>query len=108
MRWLLIKMIRLTCFVTLIIVMAPWAVLGSPQQENYSVVASSAILPPLPDLPIPGTQVKVIGNQAVQATPPRKEEEQAIQDTPTTSEVAPDSISSPIVFRTDRAQQLVF
>lgn len=102
------KMIRLTYFVTLIIVMAPWAVLGSPHQENHSVVASSAILPPLPDLPIPGTKVKVIGNQAVQATQPRKEEERAIQDTSTTSEVTPDSTSSPIVFSTDRAQQLVF
>jgi hypothetical protein len=100
-------MIRLTYIVTLIIAMASWAALGSPHKGSDFAVASSAILPPLPDLPIPGSKTKVIGNQSTEAVQPRKEE-RAVQNTDTQVETSSDSASSPIVFKTDRAQQLVF
>lgn len=100
-------MIRLNAFVTLIIALASWSALGSPHTENNSVLASNAILPPLPDLPIPGSKTKVIGNQSFEALQPRKEE-RAIQTTEIEVERSSDPSSSPIVFKTERAQQLVF
>lgn len=100
-------MIRQFSFVTLIIVLASPVARGLPSADSDFAMASSAVLPPLPDLPIPGSKTKVMGNQSIEAAQARKEE-RTIQDTPATVEPTPDSSSSPIVFKTDRAQQLVF
>lgn len=100
-------MIRLSRFLTFIIALASWSAVGSPHKEGNSSVTSTAILPPLPDLPIPGSKTKVIGNQSVEAVRPRKEERE-VQNTDTRTETPSDASSSPIVFKMDRAQQLVF
>jgi hypothetical protein len=96
-----------TIFVTLIIAVASWDVVALPQKGREMALSSSAILPPLPDLPIPGSKTKVIGNQGPQAAQPRKEE-RAIHSTDSKLETSLDASSSPIVFKTDRAQELVF
>jgi hypothetical protein len=94
-------------FATLIMVMASWSAFGSSTNESEVSMASTAVLPPLPDLPIPGSKSKVTGKQEVKAVTPRKEEARVVQqDAEAVS--ADDNSPPPIVFKTDRAGQLVF
>ena len=98
---------RTISFATLIMVMASWSVFGSSTHESELSMASTAVLPPLPELPIPGSKAKVTGSQDVKTVSPRKGEAHVVQ--PDVEAVSARKASPPpSVFETDRAGQLVF
>lgn len=102
----LIKMNRKASFASLIMALVVWSDAGSATNRNRLVSTSSAILPPLPDLPIPGTQIKVIGNPRESAEELGKED--SLKPMAPRAEPKVEEKSLVGVFEAERAPELVY
>ena len=93
-------------FASLIMLLAVWPADVLAADENTLAKTSSAGLPPLPDLPMPGTHTRVIGHQRVPQGDPLKAE----PSKPMTSVEETKAAETPLVgvFQADRASALVY
>jgi hypothetical protein len=85
-----------------------WVVAASETEETRMETQSSAILPPLPDLPIPGSHSKVSGNKEIQAVTRRNPEVETEKKTITTAIEPPAEPPSPLVFGNGDTGKIVF
>lgn len=94
--------------VALALFLHSWGVAASETEEARLETRSSAILPPLPDLPIPGSHSKVSGNKEIQAVTRRGPEVEAEKKTITTAIEPPSEPASPLVFGNGDTGKIVF
>lgn len=85
------------------IVTSSWAIAVEPSKPDIGRV-SSAVLPPLPDLPIPGTSKRVTGGQEVKAATAKESMEKNDRSPVSNHDLTP----SPLVFGNTPEGQLVF
>ena len=85
------------------ILTSSWAIAVEPGKPDRGRM-SSAILPPLPDLPIPGSTEKVIGGQEIKAV--MRKEPMTQTENPANSNH--DLTPSPLVFGGTPESQVVF
>jgi hypothetical protein len=94
--------------VALALLLHSWGVAASETEETRLETQSSAILPPLPDLPIPGSHSKVLGNKEIQAVTRRNTEVEKEKKTITTAIEPPAEPPSPLVFGNGDPGKIVF
>jgi len=95
-------------FATLFLTLYSFTVAAAEPAGTRLETQSSAVLPPLPDLPIPGTHSKVSGNQDIQAVTTRSNEPKAeTQSAVNTVEPSVEN-PSPLVFGNGSTGQIVF
>ena len=93
-------------FASLIMLLAAWSADVLAANENTLAKTSSAGLPPLPDLPMPGTHTRVIGHQRVpQGEPLKAEPSKPMTPVEETKAEEPPLVG---VFQADRASALVY
>lgn len=93
-------------FVSLIMLLAACSAEDLSANEKTLATTSIAGLPPLPDLPMPGTHTRVIGHQKVpQGEPLKVEPSKPMTPVEETKAEEPPSVG---VFQADRASALVY
>ena len=80
------------------------AELDETRMENQS----SAVLPPLPDLPIPGSHAKVSGNKDIQAVTRKNSDGKSEKKNAATATEPSTDVPSPLVFGNGSTGQIVF
>lgn len=85
------------------ILTSSWAIAAEPGKPDRGRM-SAAVLPPLPDLPIPGSAEKVMGGQEIKAVMPKER----ISQTEKPADSSHDLTPSPLVFGGTPENQLVF
>lgn len=93
-------------FASLIMASAVWSEWSLAANEPSLASVSTSVLPPLPDLPMPGTHIKVSGAPKDPADVPKKEEPLKLS-TPK-EETKTEEKPSLGVFEADRASELVY
>lgn len=95
-------------FATLAFALSSFSVTASDADDSRLATESSAILPPLPDLPIPGSHAKVSGNQDIQAVTTRNSEPQGEKQNAAAAVDPSAENPSPLVFGNGTTGQIVF